>query len=270
MPAESTQQPSPADSPEPVQLRRDSFARVVTEDLRVRTEPFIGDASRKLEPLLWDGADVFVIDGPVAASGYDWYLVDPLPEVDVQVHPDPPPPGWVAAGSGDGAPWLAPREVECFDTPLGWLAFEILDAPIGASGLSCFGDRTLRFTASLGVTSGGGCTETTGPWSIDPAWLGPCPDPAYRLADPEGELTDDIHALPATIAPSVDVQSLPDLEPGEWLLVDVVGQFAHPAASSCQAVPSGGDGAGPPRPEVVVLLCREKFVVTSLSAHVDT
>jgi hypothetical protein len=73
-----------------------------------------------------------------------------------------------------------------------------------------------------------------------------------------------------TIAPSVDVGPLPHLESGQWLLVDVVGQYAHPAADSCRAVPTGGDGEGPPRAEVVVLRCRERFVVTSMTAHVDT
>jgi hypothetical protein len=246
----------------------DSFVRVVSGDLRVRTEPFIGDASRKLEPLLWADAVLFVIDGPVTGSGYEWYLVEPMSEVDLQVHPDPPPPGWVAAASREGQPWLAPFAVECPETPLSWLQYEIVDPPIALSALSCFGDRTLRFTASL--SSDAGCRETTGPWQIDPIWLGPCPKPAYRLADPDNDLTGEVHALDVTIDPSVDLRAIPKLEPDHWLLVDVVGQFGHPTADRCRAVPTGGDGEGPPRPEVVVLQCRERFVVTSLKEHSDT
>ena len=68
---------------------------------------------------------------------------------------------------------------------------------------------------------------------------------------------------------SVDLRSLPKLERDEWLDVDVVGQYAHPAASSCRATPTGGDGEGPSRPEVVVLGCRAQFVVTSMKAHAD-
>jgi hypothetical protein len=247
-----------------------SFVRVVSGDLRARTEPFIGEASRKLEPLLWDGAVLFVIDGPVTGSGYEWYLVQPLAEVDIQVHPDPPPPGWVAAASREGEPWVAPFAVECLDTPLSWLKYEIVDPPIALSALSCFGDRTLRFTAWLSSQADAGCRDTTGPWQIDPAWLGPCPDPAYRLADADDDLIGEVHALDVTIGPSVDLRALPKLEPDQWLLVDVVGQFGHPASDRCRAVPTGGDGDGPPRPEVVVLRCREQFVVTSLKAHVDT
>lgn len=231
--------------------------------------PSTNSSSHKLEPLLWNEALLFVVDGPVAGSGYDWYLVEPVGEVDVQVHPDPPAPGWVAAAARDGTPWLAPAANECYETPLGWLAFDLLDAPIGLSGLSCFGDRSLQFSAALAIDAGGGCNDMTGPWTISPAWLGPCHDPVYDLADPSSELTDETHALEVTIAPSVDVGFLPRLEPDQWLLVDVVGQFAHPAASSCRATPTGGDGEGPPRPELVVLNCREQFVVTSLAVHVD-
>lgn len=262
--------PSPsAASPKPGQLRPESFASVTTEGLRVRSKPFVGDASRKLEPLLWKGALLFVIDGPVSGSGYDWYLVEPLGEVDVQIHPDPPALGWVAAASRDGERWLDPFAMECFDTPLGWLAFDLLEAPIGHTALSCFGDRTLRFRASLSVASRDGCADTTGSWTIDPTWLAPCQDPVYRLADPNAEPTEEVHALEVTIAPSVDLRSVPDPGPGQWLLVDVVGQYAHPAANTCRAVPTGGDGEGPPPPELIVLQCRERFVVTSLTVNGD-
>jgi hypothetical protein len=212
---------------------------------------------------------VFVIDGPVAGSGYDWYLVQALPEVDLQTHPDPPPPGWVAAASHDGHPWISPLPNDCLETPLGWLQFDLNALPIDLEALSCFGDRQLRFEALLSSETGGGCRDTTGPWTIAPAWLGPCPDPAYRLSDPDSGAASGVNALEVTIAPSVDLRSLPKLEPDEWLDVDVVGQYAHPAASSCRATPTGGDGEGPPRPEVVVLGCRAQFVVTSMKAHAD-
>jgi hypothetical protein len=222
-----------------------------------------------LEPLLWDGAALFVIDGPVAGSGYDWYLIEPLGEVDVQVHPDPPAPGWVAAASRDGEPWIAPQPVDCLDTPLDWLQFDLTARPIGLDALSCFGDRQRAFTAWLSSESNGGCRGVTGPWTFEPAWLGPCPDPAYRLADPESDTSGDVNALPVAIAPYVDLDSVPELDAEEWLLVDVVGQYAHPDAASCRATPTGGDGEGPPRPEVVVLHCRDQFVVTSMKPHAD-
>ena len=251
-------------------LQPDTFAEVVTDRLRVRSAPFVGEESRLLEPLLWDGARLFVIDGPHSGSGYEWYLVEPLGEVDVQIHPDPPPPGWVAAGSRDGQVWLKSSADECFDTPLGWLQFELLSAPVGLIGLSCFGDRPVRFTAWMSANADEGCRATTGPWRVDPAWLGPCPSPAYRLADADADLAGEVHALDVALEPSVDVRPLADLKPDHWLLVDVAGQFANPAADGCRATPTGGDGEGPPLPEVVVLHCREQFVVTELRPHTDT
>src|SRR4030095_16691388 len=89
-------------------VRPDTFARVAPDDLRVRTKPGVGADSIKLEPLLWKDALVFVIDGPVAASGYDWYLVKPMGEADVQHHPDPPQDGWVARGGRAGEPGPPP------------------------------------------------------------------------------------------------------------------------------------------------------------------
>ena len=251
-------------------LATDTFATVVTDGLRVRSEPFVGVASRKLEPLLWQGAVVFLIDGPVSGSGYDWYLVDPLSEVDLQVHPDPPSPGWVAAASRDGEPWLTPFAIHCLESPLASLQSEFVYPPVGLSGLACFGDRTLRFTAFYSSRSRDGCFAPTGPWRIDPGWLAPCQDREYRLADPQAKLVEGVNTLEVTIEPSVDLQGLPDIAPDHWLLVDVAGQFAHPAGNDCRAVPTGGEGEGPPRPEVVVLSCRAQFVVTSIKPHVDT
>lgn len=267
----STSSATPATSTaQPVVLPPDTFATVVTDGLRVRTEPFVGAASRKLEPLLWQDAVLFVIDGPVAGSGYDWYLVDPLSEVDLQVHPDPPPPGWVAAASRDGEPWLAPFAVHCPETLLASLKSEFVYPPVGLSGLACLGDRTLRFTAYYSSRSREGCLATTGPWRIDPSWLAPCQEREYRLADPTANLPEAVNTLDVTIEPSVDLRDLPDLAPDHWLLVDVAGQFAHPAADDCHAVPTGGDGEGPPRSEMVVLDCRAQFVVTSIKSHFDT
>jgi hypothetical protein len=213
---------------------------------------------------------VFVIDGPVSGSGYDWYLIDPLSEVDLQVHPDPPSPGWVAAASRDGEPWLAPSAAHCLDTPLGWLKSEFVYPPVGLSGVACFGDRTLRFTALYSSRSREGCVDTTGPWRIEPSWFAPCQDREYRLADPETNLPQGGNTLGVAIEPKVDLRDLPDLAPDEWLLVDVAGRFAHPAADDCRAVPTGGDGEGPPRREVVVLGCRAQFVVTAINSHGDT
>ena len=144
------------------------------------------------------------------------------------------------------------------------------DPPADLAGLSCFGDKKLRFQAWFSIIHDTGCVGTSGPWTIHPAWLGPCKVPIYRLAEPDDDLRGETKALQVTIHPSVDLDALPALKPDHWLLVDVVGRFAHPAADRCTATPTGGDGEGPPRPEIVVLDCRSQFVVTSLTAHQDT
>ena len=97
----------PTPSPEPsvsvpgdsVPFPPDTYARVVTDDLRIRSKPGVSDDSAKLEPLLQKGVWVVVLDGPVQASGYDWYLVQPtIPRATAAQYPF----GWVAAAGKDG------------------------------------------------------------------------------------------------------------------------------------------------------------------------
>jgi hypothetical protein len=65
-PSTSTQSAPPADS-DPITA--DTYARVVTDDLRVRSKPGLSEGSKKLEPLLDRGALLVVLDGPVQVSG---------------------------------------------------------------------------------------------------------------------------------------------------------------------------------------------------------
>jgi hypothetical protein len=76
---------------------------VLSDTLRVRSKPGISDDSIMYEPRLKKGTRFGYIEGPVAASGYQWYLVDlgadsPLRDGVTQ--------GWVAAGDRDGTPWI--------------------------------------------------------------------------------------------------------------------------------------------------------------------
>jgi hypothetical protein len=76
----------------------DTVVNVVVSDLRVRTAPPVDNAkSAKLDPLLGRGTQLRVIDGPVTADGYDWYLVQAI---------GLPHRGWIAAADHDGAPWV--------------------------------------------------------------------------------------------------------------------------------------------------------------------
>ena len=73
-------EPSPSEAAVPtdavvdsVPIPADAYARVVTNDLRVRTKPGVSADSKKLDPLLQDGEPLFVLDGPDQASRYAWY-----------------------------------------------------------------------------------------------------------------------------------------------------------------------------------------------------
>ena len=79
-----------------------AVVKTVSGDLRARSQPRVSDDSIKYEPLLPLGTQLQVIGGPVEASGYTWYQVEPLDfslaEGVTRV--------WVAAADHDGTPWI--------------------------------------------------------------------------------------------------------------------------------------------------------------------
>lgn len=79
-------------------LNSGSFADVVTTDLLTRTAPRIADDS-KITGELNQPTRVYVVEGPVTASGYDWWQV--IPEGGNLDYPV-----WVAAQGKDGEVWL--------------------------------------------------------------------------------------------------------------------------------------------------------------------
>ena len=90
--------PAPNASPAPGVLAAGSVVDVVVSGLRVRTQPTVDNSkSVKLDPLLAAGTKLQIIEGPVTADDYDWYLVQAL---------DLPHRGWVAAADHDGSPWI--------------------------------------------------------------------------------------------------------------------------------------------------------------------
>jgi hypothetical protein len=255
------QPPSPSGSPPGSAIRPDSFAVVITDDLRVRTQPRVSDDSIRLEPLLWDGAVLFVIDGPVEGSGFQWFLVQPMSEVDIQIHPDPPQLGWVAAGSKDGEAWLAPWAVECLASPLGRLVYDLPDLPPSLADLACFGDQTLTFDADFGVPEIECGIES--PWYVDPGWLDTCMGQQYLLAEPGNEEEDRV--VWVTVDPGMDHAAIPPIGPGSWAELTVQGQYDHPAARTCRAEWTDSSSAAEPQPpELVVLGCRTQFVITGV------
>ena len=98
--------PSSGASPDPG-LAVGSLAAVTIEgdNLRVRSAPTTARSSKMLKPLLPAGTRMLIVDGPVAADGYDWYEVQTDGEL-IDLF------GWVATGK-DGETWLAPKGPRC-------------------------------------------------------------------------------------------------------------------------------------------------------------
>ena len=103
--------PSPTDSASPAAtpaatvepaIGIGSAVVTVSDALRVRSAPGVSDDSVKYQPLLPLGTELLVVGGPVEATGYVWWQVEPLSFAlqDANV-------GWVAMADHDGEPWIA-------------------------------------------------------------------------------------------------------------------------------------------------------------------
>jgi hypothetical protein len=260
-------EPSPSASAVPTEpiahhaaIGSDSFARVVTNDLRVRSKPGVAEDSKKLEPLLQSGELLLVLDGPVEASGYEWYQVQPVESFEGT---ESYPLGWVAGAGKDGEVWITRAKVECPPLPTDlseivsarWVDAKLLE-------MMCFGDHAITFPARL-VTPSEWCG--LGKWpAVEPEWMGECttaPNYLVGLDDHEGEMP-----LHPAWSPDVDLSIAPMVEapPDDRPVVLVTGRFDHPEAINCR---SPGESTDTPVRDraMTVLRCRTLFVVTSLS-----
>ena len=99
----------PAGTPNPA-LVVDGGAITLVGDLRVRSLPTVGENSARLEPLLPANARILIIEGPVAADGYNWYHVMPFDSAY--------PSGWVAGASRDVRALDRRGPTQCPELPL--------------------------------------------------------------------------------------------------------------------------------------------------------
>lgn len=253
--ADETASPSPE---QPDALGPDSVASVVTTDLVVRSRPEISDESEILSPSLSSPTLLYVVDGPVTASGYDWYQVHPFGMHYLDFMTGAPPFGWVAAASREGEPWIAAATPECPSTDVDTVRVDTIRAMTNIALLACFGgteDLTLEGEF-------GGCFVAD-PAAIEPGWLYQtgCSlvPPGYQL----GQVLPDPGGLPMRFAADVPIPF--DLE-GE--LVRVAGRFDDPIARTCEPVAIDGEEFGGVtqsiEPAQAVLLCRAQFVVTQV------
>jgi hypothetical protein len=222
-------------------LRSDSFARIVIPELNVRARPSTsapvleeGHADAPPTKVRFGTAsridDLYVLDGPVKADGYRWWLVSPTEYLsfdtagDLITMADPIPSssstGWVAEGEGQDA-WLIPAENPCPQPPVE-TAEVTSKVASWAVRLGCFRGQTLTFR---GWSDGGAAI-----FPVKRTW-----------EDPDNHDRLDIRVFPSTLA-------LP--APGQWL--EITGQFDHPSSTTC--------------PEYDLLECRSTFTATQLGA----
>ncbi len=224
-------------------LATDGIAEVVTNDLVVRSLPEISEESIMDPVRLSDGKLLFVLDGPVTADGYDWYQVSPFDATLSDIADGSPRLGWVAAG-GDGEEWIAPWSADCPEASVTALRYTPLPLLVG-----CFGDRELTLEGELGD-----CTHIV-PGTVSPDWLTTTFCILYEDNYSGGLVGPFTFHLPPEDF---------EVHEGKGQQVRITGRFDHPSAQTCEHHPLEDEEPEPP--ELVVLGCRGRFVVTEIEA----
>lgn len=208
----------------------DSAVRTVTDRLRVRSRPGVSAASIKLEPLLRTRTLLFVVAGPVAADGFDWYQVMPFDGI--------APSGWVAAADRDGTPWLVRASLACPEPPLNGQALLDLSS---LGGLVCYRDREIQLVGDVTCENADVDRVFGGP-----EWLH---SGRYCQLDLGGETREFFDG-------GIEGLGLPTRGRAR-----VTGHFDDPAALTCVWA------VEPPAPDpaTVVVSCRAMFVATALN-----
>ena len=234
---------APVATPNDSGLAPDSIAEVVTDDLVVRSLPGVSDASLIDPRVLVRGTLLFVVDGPVAADGFDWYQAVPFPRDLRDIPREIPGPGWVAAGR-QGDPWIAAWSGTCPEPELEsmWTASRFVL-------LACFGDRDLTLQGALRD-----CGGATGGPSFEPSWL----TNFQCVFVPAGEPCEPYFCRGLVLR----TPEVPHRLGANGTLLRVTGHFDDPVARTCIEFPR--EGIEPTPPELLVLECRAQFVVTEV------
>lgn len=232
---------SPAATPGPAGLAPDTIGRVLVTELVVRSAPGVGADSTILDGQLTLEDPVYVIDGPVAADGYQWILASRA----LADPGSPPIAGWVAIASREGEAWVESIEPPCPSS----VDVVALSGMSGEQALYCFGGDELTLGGALGF-----CGHAD-PVIQEPGWLAneSC---AFEAPDRPGVSswpTISVHFEPAVRTPPYTGGTTP---------ARLIGRYDHSAAASCRYIEGAAD---PPPTELDAMLlafrCRMAFVV---------
>ena len=213
--------------PKPSEISVGGIVTTLADDgLRVRSQPRISDDSHQFEPLLPLGTQLYVLGGPVSASGYAWYEVAPLTSRAL-------PSGWIASAGRDGEPWIAADDFDCPPAPtdvtslaslprgVGLACFPRVPITVEARLISCNCDADESwYTPSWFFLGSGSPDLLVEPGVTDPTYSGNPEDWFVLNLDPAGEHPD---VLPV----------------GQ--VVEVTGIFDHPAAADCTRTEMDGE-----------------------------
>jgi hypothetical protein len=261
--ASASAAPSETPASSPASLELDTIVAATVSDLSVRSGP--GTSQERLGSLA-AGTPGYVVDGPVDAEGYRWYLLSALglpPNTGcagpIENDPFDCPVwfGWVATGSAE-APWLSDDAGDadaCAGSP-----FDFEDIVIGVTDLMrlhCFGSDPFTFRAwwPEGDPDVGACASqdsATG-WLI-------CQQINENLVTIGEDQGPEGIGLRVSIDPASGVTM-----PGRGTWLELTVHLDDPASQGCGEDAQGAD-AEERTPEQIVLFCRGQMVVETVSA----
>ena len=140
----ATATPTPTATPVALDPFVGKVVVTVSDNLVVRSQPWVGDDSIMYEPWLPTGTELEVFAGPVSGSGFTWYEVKPVSFAGL----DGPGHGWVALAGKDGEPWIALAEVPPMPTGV---KFDVHETDLGGGRLQKTATVTWRAPRSQGV-----------------------------------------------------------------------------------------------------------------------
>lgn len=226
----------------PPELPPSSLAQIRYPDVRFyrATEP---DEDMASVPF---GEHVWIVGGPKVVGGVRWYRVQWQPAATMD-----PLPGWMP-DTIDGHPAVSAVAARCPE-----IVGDVTDITglAAAERLVCFGDRDIKLEHVMLTEAPTNIPKAAG----SPAWLAA---DSSRIAMYGSAGAAGVEGpLLVVVAPTVS-----DVPRNTW--VAIVGHFDDPAASTCSRSWTIADAPAYPveTGSEQVLLCRERFVITTIRA----